>query len=431
MITEAKSFTQDDVKKLESYRWVVYGILTLCFFFVFFHRMAAGVIKGDIQSTFGIGASEFAILASCYFYTYTIMQIPAGILADMLGAKKTVAGGMLIAAVGSLIFGYAPTIEIAYIGRAIVGAGVSVVFIPTLVIQAQWFYPRNFAVLTGITSAVGNFGGVAAQTPLLILAGAVGWRNSFIAVGAVSILLFLLVILFVKSSPKEMGLPSIAEIEGREVNTSVNKPSVGKSLLAIASNPLTWLPTFIIMAVLGAYITFSSAWGIALIGSKFGVDKVTATNGNLVLLLAMAILGTFVGGISDKLRNRKGVMTVLTTIYAASWFALLYVDIPLSLYYPFMFTMGAGSCALILTWTLAKEYNDPRAAGMSTAFINTLGFAAGAIFPMIIGRTMARFGETPVFADYVTAFRWMPIVLALSVVVSLLLKETKAENIYK
>ena len=431
-MAEAKvNFNPNDIKKVESYRWVVYGILALCYFFVFFHRMAAGVIKSDMTAAFGIGPAEFAILGSCYFYTYTIMQIPAGILADTLGAKKTVAGGMLVAAIGSLVFGYAPSIEIAYIGRAIVVAGVAVVFIPILVIQTQWFYSKDFAMLTGVTGAVGNFGGIAAQTPLLLLVGAVGWRNSFIAVGAITVLLFVLVVLFVKRSPQDMGLPSVAEIEGRPARPAGEKISVGKSLAAIASNPLTWFPLLIIIGVMGAYLTFSSTWGVSLMMSKFGVDKITAANGNLVLLLTVAIGGTFVGGISDKLKNRKLVMTILTAIYALSWFLMVYVDLPASMYYPSVILMGIGACALILTWTLAKEYNDPRVAGMSSAFINTFGFAAGAIFPMVIGNAMKAAGATPTFANYASAFSWMPWVIAGTVVVSLLLKETHATNIYK
>ena len=68
---------------------------------------------------------------------------------------------------------------------------------------------------------------------------------------------------------------------------------------------------------------------------------------------------------------------------------------------------------------------------MSTAFVNTFAFAAGAIFPVIIGKAMAKVGENPTFADYVSAFGWMPVVLGITVVASFLLKETKAENIYK
>ena len=87
MNNEKTPISQEAIKKLEKYRWLIYGILVLCYFFVVFHRMSTGVMREELGASFGIGPAEFAILGSCYFYTYTLMQIPAGILADTLGAK--------------------------------------------------------------------------------------------------------------------------------------------------------------------------------------------------------------------------------------------------------------------------------------------------------------------------------------------------------
>ena len=434
MNNEKTPISQEAIKKLEKYRWLIYGILVLCYFFVVFHRMSTGVMREELGASFGIGPAEFAILGSCYFYTYTLMQIPAGILADTLGAKKTIAGGMLVAALGSAIFAFAPSIGLAYIGRAIVGAGVAVVFIPILVIQSQWFYTKDFAMLTGATTATGNLGGLAAQTPLLFLLGMMGWRNSFLVVSGISVALFFLVLVFVKSSPKEMGLPTIAQIEGRTVAAKGAKKNIFKALKGIFLNPLTWLPVVITSGTMGAYITFSSTWGVSLIMSKFGLDKMAAANGNLVQLLAVAMGGAVIGGLSDKLRNRKMVTIVLTAMYAISWFVMIYVDVPAALYYPLLIVMGWGSCAFITAITLVKEYNNPENAAKSTAFANTLSFSAGAIFPVIIGKGMKAVvdsGKVADFTDYAAVFSWLPWAVFATFVAALFLKETGAVSIYK
>lgn len=88
METAVKSVKSDDVKKVESYRWVVWTILAAVYVFVTFHRMSAGVVKNDLESTFNIGAAQFANIGAMYFYAYFIMQIPSGILADKIGPKK-------------------------------------------------------------------------------------------------------------------------------------------------------------------------------------------------------------------------------------------------------------------------------------------------------------------------------------------------------
>ncbi|WP_051365893.1 hypothetical protein [Metaclostridioides mangenotii] len=74
--------------KASSYRWVVWGILVVIYLTVFFHRMSVGVIVGDLEQSFGMTATQIANLGAMYFYAYTFMQVPTGILVDYLGPKK-------------------------------------------------------------------------------------------------------------------------------------------------------------------------------------------------------------------------------------------------------------------------------------------------------------------------------------------------------
>ncbi|SHH89689.1 Major Facilitator Superfamily protein, partial [Caloranaerobacter azorensis DSM 13643] len=83
--------------RLYTYRWYIWGILALAYVIVFFHRVAAGVVRQDLIKAFNITDVEFGNLGSMYFYAYMIMQIPSGILADTLGARKTVSIGTLLA----------------------------------------------------------------------------------------------------------------------------------------------------------------------------------------------------------------------------------------------------------------------------------------------------------------------------------------------
>lgn len=103
---------KDKIKKVESYRWVVWTILALLYVFVTFHRMGTGVVRNELEEDFSIGAAQFANIGSMYFYAYFIMQIPSGILADKFGPKITVTIFSLLAAAGSVIFGLAPVINV-------------------------------------------------------------------------------------------------------------------------------------------------------------------------------------------------------------------------------------------------------------------------------------------------------------------------------
>lgn len=83
------------------------------------------------------------------------MQIPVGFLVDSLGARKSVTIGTVFAAIGSIIFGLAGTVFLAFLGRVLVGLGVSVVFISILKILSTWFKESEFRTMSGITSFIG------------------------------------------------------------------------------------------------------------------------------------------------------------------------------------------------------------------------------------------------------------------------------------
>ena len=77
-----------------------------------FHRVAASAAVDKIMADFGITAATIGSVLAVYFYIYAAMQFPSGVLADYLGPRKTVTFGCLVAGIGSIVFGLAPSISI-------------------------------------------------------------------------------------------------------------------------------------------------------------------------------------------------------------------------------------------------------------------------------------------------------------------------------
>jgi len=122
------------------------------YFFVFFVRTSLNVVQSDLQFTFGLSASQFSLLTSLYFYTYALMQVPAGVLIDYWGPRKSISLAMILASVGSWIFASAPSFSVLLWGRFISALGVSPVYIAVLKLNSSWFLPVEFIALTGITT---------------------------------------------------------------------------------------------------------------------------------------------------------------------------------------------------------------------------------------------------------------------------------------
>src|SRR5512136_749503 len=102
---------QSKVKRVLSYRWAVFGILAIAYFFVYFHRVSTAVVSTDLQTTFEVGAASVALLSSVHFYVYAIMQLPSGLLTDSFGPRKTVSVFTLVAAAGAILTGIASSFE--------------------------------------------------------------------------------------------------------------------------------------------------------------------------------------------------------------------------------------------------------------------------------------------------------------------------------
>ena len=180
-----KHLTPEQMKR----RWLALGIVALAYVLSFFQRFAPAGIANDLAAAFDTSAASLGVLAATYFYVYTVMQVPTGMLADTLGPRRILMLGGVIGGIGSFMFGLAPTLDIALIGRTLIGLGVSVVFIAMLKLIAVWFEEERFATLVGVSMLIGNLGSVLAGAPLSAVAQSTGWRGVFIGIGALSLVL--------------------------------------------------------------------------------------------------------------------------------------------------------------------------------------------------------------------------------------------------
>ena len=148
------------------YRWLVFWLLAMGYILVYFHRLCAAVVADDMMQDLKTGGALLGLLGAAYFYPYALMQVPAGILSDSWGPRRTVTLFFLVACAGSLLLALAPTAGWAILGRTLVGTGVAMLFVPTLKILSHWFDKKEFATMTGLLVAMGGIGSLIATSPL-------------------------------------------------------------------------------------------------------------------------------------------------------------------------------------------------------------------------------------------------------------------------
>jgi sugar phosphate permease len=424
-----KKHPMQDERRIGLYRWVVWGILVAIYLIVFFHRLSVGVIAGDLNKSFGISATQIANLGAMYFYAYIVMQIPAGILVDYLGPKKTVVIGCVVAAFSSIMFSLSVNITMAYLSRLFVGLGVSVVFLCILKIQSNWFPAEKFATMSGLTGFIGSMGGLLAQTPLIVLVDLIGWRNSFLVMGITTFILAVLVIIFVKNTPIEMGFPVV---NPQETQTISQRESIASQLLGVVKNPRVWCPAFVFGGVNGGFLLFTGTFGVSYIISVYGLSKTYAANLVSVVLLASGIASLLIGSVSDKLRMRKLPMIVLATTTVVAWSIIVFLKPSVILMSILVLLIGVTSSIAVLCWSVGKEVSNPKLAGMSMSIVNVFGFIFAAILMVICGKIIDinTTNGINLAEAYPKAFIVTVVSSIIALVFALLTTETRGKNIY-
>src|ERR1035437_6984317 len=86
-------------------RSLALAIVIAAYVLSFFQRFAPAGIATDLAVAFSTSASSLGALAATYFYVYTLMQVPTGILVDTLGPRRILLIGGVVGGFGSLLFG--------------------------------------------------------------------------------------------------------------------------------------------------------------------------------------------------------------------------------------------------------------------------------------------------------------------------------------
>ena len=363
-------------------RWLILGIVALSYVLSFFQRFAPAGIAQDLASSFQTSAASLGILAATYFYVYTVMQVPTGILVDTLGPRRILAIGGMIGGAGSFLFGFAPSLDMALFGRTMIGLGVSVTFIAMLKLIAIWFEEDRFATLVGVCMLIGNLGSVLAGAPLSALAQSSGWRGVFIGVGALSMLLAALCWVIVRDRPTLSG----AAAGGAP---KFDRTVVLNGLLSVVRNRSTWPAVLVNTGTCGAFFTFAGLWTVPYLMQVHGMARSVAASHLSLWFGGFAVGCFFIGTISDRLGRRKPVMIACTHLFAAVWLVWWScVTMPLWASFALFALLGLATAGFSLTWACAKEVNPPLLSGMSTSVANMGGFLAAALLQPFVGWVM-------------------------------------------
>jgi sugar phosphate permease len=421
----------DPLHKTLRYRWIIFWVLAFGYVLVYFHRLCPAVVAVDMMRDLNAGGTLTGLLGAAYFYPYALMQLPAGLLSDSWGPRKTITLFFAVAVVGSVMLGSAPSVFWAIVGRTLVGLGVAMLFVPTMKVLAEWFAVREFALMTGILMAMGGIGSLIATVPLALLSAWIGWRYSFIFVGLLTLVLAVLVWAIVRDRPADMGLPSPLDPPPGPAESISIADAVRRVLTCLYFWPVAvWF-----FFDCGVFFSFGGLWGGPFLIQVYGLTKSQAGQ-----ILSMIALGMVVGSpllsffSSSVFQARKPVIILCSAVLVGITAVLAFHTDEIPVFGLYLLCLGLGifaSAVVVIGFTANKELFPVQMAGTATGLVNLFPFAGGAVFQPLLGHVLERTGREGAsftLAGYQNAFLVLFAGAVVALLASFFIRETLSRD---
>lgn len=373
-------------------RHTVLSVLFVTWLVAFMDRTVMSVAIPYISKDFDLTPWQSGLVLSAFFASYSISQIPGGLLADMFGVRRVAVVAMVWWSAFTALTGAASGFVSMLIVRAVFGLGEGVYPACAFKTVAVWFPKRERATANAIKMAAGPLGAALAPLVVVGIMSVWGWRHVFYVLFIPGILITALFWSFVTDRPSDnprVSAEELAEIEeGEQVDAGnagaavaskpplrsiVAEPDVVKYFVALFAFDIaywgftSWLPTYLVKA---------RHFSMAQMGVAASVPFLAGTLG--------AVLG---GWISDRFftRSRKTPIVAMQLLSAL----LLYLS------YEAQSTFVLVACQTLAVfclsfffscfWALPMTTISKEAMGVASGFINTAGQLAAFLSPLLIG----------------------------------------------
>ena len=378
-------------------RWAVIGVLSLGMVIAYVSRSALAVPLAlpEFIRTFHLSITDRGVLNSAYFWTYAVLQIPAGWVVDRYGVKLPYFLGFAIWCLASASTALTRTIPELIVVQVLLGAGQAVVAPASY----RWIRHHFVEQERGLAIALYMTGtkiGPAIGTPLAAwLIGIYDWRAMFVLIGLGGLIWLVPWLLLVTNDDRQIERAAVKKDGTLPIpfGRIMASPVVWGTIVAsfcymyFVYFCMTWMPAYFMerrhlsLGKMGLY-TFFSFGGMALMATLAGLaaDRLIGRGLNPVTVRKWFTIAGFSIACTELIGARA---TSLET-------ALVFAVVSLS---------GLG-LATANYWALTQTLIPGAAIGRISGIQNCACSVAGIVAPILTGWLLQKTGnyEAPMMA---------------------------------
>jgi MFS family permease len=332
-------------------------------------------------------AFSAGILSSAFYYVYTTMQIPVGMLFDRYNTRTLLSFNAFLCALGCFLFASADNFWVLFLGRLIIGGGSSFAFVGLARILQHYYPLKHYAFLIGFAETLGFTVTVLGMMGMGILMSHMSWRYVLIGSGIIGILIATLCWALIPN----------------------NKPVIDhhqykKHLLFMLKNKLVWINGLFVGLEFSVITVFAALWAVPFLQLKFECTIETASILTSMILLGAGLSCPVYGWLSMHLSKRKPLIHFSCLSTAILLILLLFLPLHnLLIAGLLLFSIGLLCGAYMLAFSIANELTPPESLSACTGFTNTLGMLTAPLLQPLIGYLLDKATGTigtPTLAHY-------------------------------
>ena len=411
---------EDSTKKNNCLAFIIWLTLSAFYFYQFIARSSfITVLTNEFMQYFNIDTVGIGILGICYYWIYTLMQIPAGIIVDKYSTKLVATLATLICSLGLFTLICTSNSYVAGFGEMLMGFGSAFAFVLVVKAIVTWFPTDKVAIMTSAAMSMGTLGPVLGGPAVARVVKSYNWIDTIRVYCLIGIGLAVLIWFIVKDK----------KAENHEEHSET---SLMDALKLIISSPQAWVLGLITMAVYAPLSALGDMWGVMFIKTAYGLDAEAATLANNMLYLGVVIGSPLFAYSATLIKSFKKPMMIGVMGAFAFLFIIVYLSDYVNTYGLFvLFFLMGFSCGSMLAYPLALAI-FPKAIGATvTGFINMMSMVSGIILMPTVGAIIKRFWDGTIDNGVqiyrLSDFRWglLPVLafLGFGVILSFFIKD--------
>lgn len=410
--------------------YIICSLASLFYVYEFFLRIVPAAITHELMRDFSMDASKLGFVSAFFFYAYTMMQLPAGLLLDRFGPRIILSVSMLICTASAFLFGSTHSAHMLALSRAMVGFASAFAFIGALLLAGRWFPPRYYALIAGLVQLMGCVGAIVSGTPVTFLANHIGWRPALHWAGAAGLVISILFWFILKDHPQQAH---ITEFEHHEPPSEQVHNELSR-LHTILKHPQTWLVGISAFSSWAPVSGFAALWGVPFLMAEYHTTATAAAAATASMWIGIAVASPLVGWWSDAIHSRRTPLIITSLIALFASLGIIYLNQPAWwLMYLMLFLLGSSAGAQVVSFGVVQDIHPPSVAGTAVSFNNMSVVLSAVVLQPTIGFILhacwagGMLNGAPIYkiACYQKAFIAIPIAASLGLINALFfIKET-------